>query len=336
MTEQRDDPKPLDEKDDALVQLLRAAGRRDPVPAERTARVKAHVRAHWQGTVRRQKWQRRGLAGLGLAAAVALAFATWQRSRLEAPIVAVLERSEGAVWFTQRAPGERPSALRAQTGIETGDAGRAALRLKGGASLRIDVLSRARLVSETEIHLERGAVYLDTGGRTDAASLVVRTALGVARDVGTQFEVRVSGPGVRLRVREGLVHLESDGPAHTARPGDELRLAPGGSVVRAAVPLQGAEWEWTQAIAPAFVLEGHSLRGFLDWYSRETQLAVDATRVPEGVRFDAILVHGSLDGLTPSEALAAVLPTCGLTHRQEGATLVLEGAPAAPAKKAQR
>jgi hypothetical protein len=289
--------------------------------------VKAHVHARWTSAVRRRRLWTRGLAGLGVAAALALAFASWPRSRGEEPIVAVLERSEGAVWFTQPALGESTSTIRAQTEIETGAGGRAALRLNGGASLRLDVLSRARLVSETEILLERGAVYLDTGG-LGGAPLLVRTSVGVARDVGTQFEVRVTGPGMRLRVREGIVHLDSGGPRHTARPGEELRLAPGGAVVRAAVPLQGPEWGWTLAIAPEFVLEGHSLRGFLDWYSRETRLTVDSTRVPASVRFETILVHGSLSGLTPDEALKAVLPTCGLSHRQIGAALVLEAAAA--------
>ena len=32
-------------------------------------------------------------------------------------------------------------------------------------------------------------------------------------------------------------------------------------------------------------------------------------------------LHGSIDGMTPVEALDAVLPTCGLTHRVDAGTL---------------
>jgi hypothetical protein len=38
---------------------------------------------------------------------------------------------------------------------------------------------------------------------------------------------------------------------------------------------------------------------------------------------EQIVLHGSIDGLTPEEALGAVLPTCGLTFRLEGERLIV-------------
>jgi ferric-dicitrate binding protein FerR (iron transport regulator) len=317
--------------EDDLAQLLRIAGRRDPVSPEVTARVKARARVQWQSAVRRQRWQRRGQLALGVAAVVVAAIVWWQRAQ-EAPMVATLERSEGMVWFTNRRPGA--GGLPAQTGIETGPAGRVALRLSGGASLRVDVDSRARLVSATEVLLERGAVYVDTAGATRASELVVRTAFGVARDIGTQFEVRISDSGLRLRVRDGLVNLNGGAGVHMVHASEELRVLDGGAVVRAAAPVSGDDWRWTQEIAPSFVLEGATLRSLLAWYTRETHTMVDATRVPPSLHVDEIIVHGDIRELTPEQALQAVLPTCGLSHRSVDGVLVLQAAVEAAGAKA--
>ncbi len=43
-------------------------------------------------------------------------------------------------------------------------------------------------------------------------------------------------------------------------------------------------------------------------------------------RADGIVLHGSIDGLLPEEALAAVLPASGLTSRRQGDRLVVSAA----------
>jgi len=147
--------------------------------------------------------------------------------------------------------------------------------------------------------------------------------------VGTQFEVRVSDERVRLRVREGLVTLGDDRKTHTAREGEELRLAGGADLQRGTISVSGPDWMWVQTIAPPFDLEGRSVKEFLAWYGRETRLSVDLSAVP-GAGADHGPLHGSLVGpagaLTPEEALG-VLKTCRLTWRFSGTTLIIEPAP---------
>jgi ferric-dicitrate binding protein FerR (iron transport regulator) len=185
------------------------------------------------------------------------------------------------------------------------------------------VNTRLKLVSATEISLERGALYLDSDRKpSEHASIEVNTPEGVVREVGTQFEVQVASGAVRVRVREGRIALErSDGP-HEATAGEQLAIQEH-QIARSRVPPHGPHWDWVQRIAPGFELEGESLAGFLDWVSRETG---------RPIRFDddrfaresaSVKLHGSIEGLTPEDALSAVLPTCGFGHRFSEGTVIV-------------
>ena len=212
--------------------------------------------------------------------------------------------------------------------LESASGARAAVRLKGGGSLRLDAGTRLRLVSADQLALERGAVYVDAEpGRTPAA-VTVHTRFGSVREQGTQFEVRLAAGALRVRVREGRIGLQHQTGAEEASPGEELRLQDG-RVSRQAVAVHGPEWGWVQQIAPAFELEGESLGRFLAWVSRETGRPVRLAD-EDGMRDSgtSTRLHGSIAGLTPEEALSAVLPTCGRTHwYSRGAILVGRSAP---------
>jgi hypothetical protein len=62
---------------------------------------------------------------------------------------------------------------------------------------------------------------------------------------------------------------------------------------------------------------------FLDWVSREQGWRWQFEQPAMRGRVEQIVLHGTIDGLTPEEALAAVLPTCGLSFRQDGARLIV-------------
>jgi ferric-dicitrate binding protein FerR (iron transport regulator) len=169
--------------------------------------------------------------------------------------------------------------------------------------------------------LEGGAVYVDSGGK--GPPLEIRAGRGVARDLGTQFEVRMDAGVTRVRVREGEVAWDQAGRSEKASAGSEIDIDERGEVRRAAISPHGPEWTWVQQVAPPFELEGRTVGEFLDWVSRETGFRVrlegaDAARLAK-----ATVLHGSSSGMTPEEALSAVLPTCGLVHRVENGQIVV-------------
>src|SRR5258707_923406 len=120
------------------------------------------------------------------------------------------------------------------------------------------------------VELERGAIYVDTEGSAPQHNIEVRTRLGTISDVGTQFEVRLEGDTVQLTVRTGAASLTRDGRKSPAPAGTRLRLNAAGAVESGQAPAEGTEWDWAQAIAPPFELEGHTLGEYLDWLGRET------------------------------------------------------------------
>ena len=323
----------MSDHEDVVVRLLRAAGARPAVPPERAGRVWAAVHQHWRNAVpvrRRSRWP--GWIAVPLAVAGAWVFlvasGVWERIQPALPpsvSVGILERSEGTVSWPDLAPPAIGAALAAETTLETGGDGRVALRLGGGASVRFDVGGRARLLSATEVHLERGAVYVDTGSaHRSGAAVVIDTDLGPVRDLGTQFQVRVEGDAVRVSVREGIVSLEHRGRSHDAASGTQLTVRGAGEVSRRPVPASGTEWDWIQEATPPFDLEGRRLGEYLDWVGRETGLRIEPANAAIVADRLVIILHGSIAGLRPDETLDAVLPTCGLRHRLVDGTVIIE------------
>jgi len=172
--------------------------------------------------------------------------------------------------------------------------------------------------------LDRGAIYVDSGGEPGARSLAVHTPWGIARDIGTRFEVRLHGSALRVRVRDGLVRLSQDRQSHDANPGEELTLDGNGSVGRRSVPVFGAEWAWAFALARPFDLEGRSLRDFLNWIAGENGWRLRFADSAVEQKSLTTILHGSILGLTPIEALAAVLPTSGVEHSLRNGVLLIQ------------
>jgi hypothetical protein len=144
----------------------------------------------------------------------------------------------------------------------------------------------------------------------------------VARELGTQFELRLVGPELRLRVREGAVRLEGPAAADEARAGDELHTR-AGALARGTTSVSGPEWGWVLDVAPPFALEGGTLDEFARWACRESGWTLRFADAATAARARRVVLHGSLAGLTPSQAIEAVLPASGFGHRREGEALVL-------------
>ena len=328
-----------DEK--GLRALLEEAGPRPPLDEADLERIRAAARAEWKeryaaGRARpgRRLWPWAAAAAVLLGAAALL----WMR-RGPSPVstgtvaaVATVERVAGEVVWTGGGSSPVPLASDAVgrpipegAAIDTRGAGRLALRMAGGASVRLDAGTRARLASASLVELDRGAVYVDTGGPSAGHEPVaVRTDAGLFVSVGTQFEVRAPGGAVTmLKVREGRVRLERGTESVSTEAGQELVVRGDGTVERGKTAADGPEWEWIAAAAPMPEIEGAKVRTFLDWLARERGWRVEFADAETASLADSVVLHGSIAHLTPLEAPDVVLPSGGLGYSVSEGTLVV-------------
>lgn len=246
----------------------------------------------------------------------------WPGAPATSEAVGVYEIAQGVLGDGARSGAPIPAGTRIETSREGGPT---ALRLRGGASVRLDRGSRLEVVSESVLYLEEGAVYIDAAAVGNAVE--VRTRLGVVRDIGTQFEVRLveasDAPALRVRVREGAIVLEHDGVSHRADLGEELVIDADGEVVRGVVPTHGAPWAWVLAAAPVPEIEGWTLGAFLDWTARETGLVLRFADEETAARVSEIVLHGDVRETTLWEATAALLESSGFGYRLVGGELIV-------------
>jgi ferric-dicitrate binding protein FerR (iron transport regulator) len=206
--------------------------------------------------------------------------------------------------------------------IDTGPSQRVVLALSQGAIVRLDHGSKLKILSPQDLELIAGALYVDAGPA--AEPLAVRTALGVARDIGTRFEVRLMAQGLRVLVRDGAVAVDHDDQSHQADAGQSLMIDRAGTVTRAAIEPDDPAWAWLLDAASPFELEGATVEQLLDWVSRETgwRIQYQDTALEQVVR--ATIAHGSIAGIRPDEAPAIVLPGSRLTFAvQDGVLRVM-------------
>jgi hypothetical protein len=317
--------------DDAIAALVRHAGRRPPVPEHVTLRVRAAVHDEWLEATsrrRRSRWIASTAAAVALGVGALVTQRTISRSSpapllaIPAVVAAVQSIDGGAIG----GDGASRHLLDSGTPVVAGEwletAGSAAVSLGwGGNTLRLDGGTRVRIATARELDLQRGAVYI-ASDRPSANGVAVRTPLGTVHDVGTQFEVRVAGDGIRVRVREGRIGLQRGSIMHSAAAGIELDATPDGDVTRRAIPRSGAEWAWVVHAAPPIRLEGLTLAAVVGSVTREegvTPVWSDA------VARDAasIRLHGSV-ALAADEALDSALVASGLTGRIDGDRLVIQ------------
>jgi ferric-dicitrate binding protein FerR (iron transport regulator) len=329
-------------EDPALAELLRATGPRVAPPPAVEAEVRAAVETEWQRVVAgrvaaRRRQARSRLAGaLALAASVAGVALLVFREPVEDPgagpvLAGTLTRVTGAV-AVAAASGEAQRAatagvpLTGESRLTTGPAGRAVVALAGGGSLRVDAGTRLVFASADNVVLDEGAVYFDSQSEgSQARPFVVTTRRGAVRHVGTQFMVRATrqaGP-VSVSVREGRVLVEHDGARREAAAGDRVTLLADGSAEVGRIAPDAAEWQWIHAVTPPYQLEGRPLDEFLSWAARETGRRLEFASAADREAAAAVRLSGSIDGFTPDDALAAVVPTTRFSYRLEDGRLAV-------------
>jgi ferric-dicitrate binding protein FerR (iron transport regulator) len=311
----------MSDEEDVTAQLLRMAGAPPHPPAERTARVRAAVQREWR--THRQRRMSRNCVAIGLlAAAASLMVAVWIRGRVEPPAsvpgIAVAQRVQGRPLIVRPSQGATPMPLSLSTPINTNDVietdteSRVGLRFVDGSSIRIDRGSRVRFLTPVIVEVIAGAAYVATADRSHGFE--VQTTLGTLRDVGTQFEVRLTGSLLRLRVRTGAIEIRRDTGVDTAAAGTEATVTTNGIAVRP-VPAYGSEWAWTTEVAPAFAIEGRTLGSYLQHLAGEQGWTLHYADPAVAEAAGRNILHGSVEELSAEDALGVVLATSGLEYR---------------------
>jgi ferric-dicitrate binding protein FerR (iron transport regulator) len=318
-----------------VERLLHAAGPGPEIPEDGAARVKEAIRPAWRDGVTARSRQRNRLWIGGLAAAAAVIIALIYLPSLQTtppepvPQAIVVARIDGTLEVTP--PGAKVSFLTAESTnfeiargslLRTGSGSRAALWLTDHRSLRLDAATELRLDSEASVSLASGAVYIDAQNGSDTG-IEIRTALGTATDIGTQFEVRLEEDTLDVMVREGLIALTRGSQEFHITQGVTLSVDTEGEVVTGSLTAYDPAWSWTQEIAPVFDIEGQTVLAFLDWVSSETGLSVGFESAEAEQLAATTILHGSIKGVTPAQAPAVILPSARLTVNEEAGALVV-------------
>ena len=320
--------------DEQIGQLLKLAGPRPMPDPDCMARARAAAHAEWSRIVARRKPAGKWWALTGLALVTSsLLVATWSWFRPSSPPgprveLATIQTVRGSLLVDGEVEGRRVvsqlgASLWPGNRLETPRGSRVGLSVAGGIDVRLNEGSVLVLDTANRLTLVSGTVYVDAGVVRHPSGFQVDTPLATVRHVGTQFEVRLLDSALRVRVREGSIALEAAKARWTSRAGEALSLVPGRPPERTPIAISGSEWGWLVDLARPFRLEGASVISFLDWVSREQGWRWQFEQSAMRGRVERIVLHGTIDGLTPEEALAAVLPTCGLTFRLEGARLII-------------
>lgn len=325
-------------EEEATGRLIKTAGRRPEMPEADLASIRNAARVVWEDHYAKRQGglALRWLLPLAAALAGVMLLAWWNLDRqtiTNAPAIAAafVERLHGSVVATSAGKNQRVALVMGQSltigsVVETEESSsesRAALRMVGGQSIRLDVGTRLRLVGPRIVQLDRGAVYLDSQNK---GGVTVHTAFGDFAPVGTQFEVRIRSDeeeGVELRVREGRVRLDRQSGSLIVTAGEAVIVPAAGSIVRSLSRADDSSWEWAAAMAPMMDIEGRSLRSFLDWIARENGWEVEFSDSSTASRSETIVLHGSIEEVTPLDALRTVMLSSGFEYALSNGTLTV-------------
>lgn len=316
MNDRRPQKSPLSEA--RIAALLERVGERPQPDEGAMERVREAVHDAWQSSLAARRARRRRWVGLAAAASVVLALGTG--------LLIGDAQPPGEIHYAQALPGgtmEWRSGARADGAwaslaasrtlvsgdtVRTGNDSYGVLAMSTGAALRLDAGTELEMTGGDEIYLRRGAVYVEAPG---AATLAIRTDHGLARDIGTRYEVRVGDRGWRVQVREGRVVMNDALAGEVTADAGERIVAQDAAFARERVGSTDASWQWTHRAAPPMAIEGAVLNDYLVWWSRETGIAVRYQRPIDEAIAAQTQLHGSLEGLSLEDGFGAVTRGAG-------------------------
>ena len=322
-----------EEMGDQVEHALRAALRVPPLSADALTRIRAATEREWaqaSGSGRSSKGYRGALWGSLAAAVVLLAFlAAWYiappAGSTNFGLVVRSEVGNADIQFQF----VRRRVVKAGDTVQTGDMhsahGPVLISLSGGGTLRIAAGTILDITGEAQARLRRGQVYVDLPvGSSSQHPFQILTREGSIEHVGTEFEVLENNQIMRLRVREGRVLLHRDTEQIVADAGTELTAVPGSLVSRREIDTYGRDWLWVAALAPDYEIEGRPLLGFLEWASRELGRPLKFSDLHARSVAERTILHGSVRGREPLDALSSVLATTSLTYEIRGDSIWIQ------------
>lgn len=307
---------------DDVGRLIAQAGRRPSPDPRMEEAVRAAVKQAWNESVSQRRFRRRSMwlsaAAAASAVAVGLLWLGARRAPTAAPEVATFVAATGRVSFGGT-PGHElvvaGSQLPEGTSVRTGMSGFVLLTV-GSVGVRIGPRTALHLGRDGHVRLARGQLYAQTAlPERTGPSLVVDTPFGRVSHLGTQFQVVVVSASMDVSVRSGQVRItEDNGQAQVLARGEGADVSGNGAVRRFAVAPYGASWTWVNTLEPDFPIDGRSLSDFLAWYTRETglRLVLLGGRTADAVSHTTL--SGNIAGMTPDQALVAVMATTGLEY----------------------
>ncbi len=320
-----------DRDEQQIGQIIRHAGARAQPPAATRAVVREATAAEWRAVVAARARRRSFRWSVAAAAAVAGVTVWLVVPLVQAPaaVVAAVSRVSGPVdvgggMFSGFVPVRPGAAVMAAAELRSGPGGRLALQM-GGASVRMDEESAMTMTAPGRIALTRGAIYVDADpAASGSPPLVVETPYGTVEHLGTQYEARLGGSAVRVRVREGRVRILEGQLSVEGGAGEQMTVSAAGHVQREAIARTGADWAWAGEIAPPFDIENRPLAGFLRWVGRETGREIVFSSPASEEEASRVVLRGSVEGLTPERALGAVLATTRFAYREAPGRVVID------------
>lgn len=314
-----------DDEDARLAAKFRSL---PPAAPGAEARERAFAAAHaaWQESLAQKEPVRPRRWSYGLAAAILLAMAgawgAWTL-RTNSAVLAQVELSRGVVVDASGEAWSAGASMHRGAIVQTRADSGASLRLGPDLDLRLDADSRITLESDSRVVLMAGRLFV--AAREGAnAPLTIASSAGEVRHVGTRYQVGLEGDQrLVAAVQAGRIEVTSGALVEQVGAGELIELDDGRIAVRAPFPFDDPGWDWAQTLAAPIAIEGRPLAEFLDWYTEATGRQVAYADAATAGQAKKAVLHGSVEGMAPSQALAVVAASAGFATSTTGSRTTL-------------
>lgn len=284
------------------------------------------IRSEWQAGLaekkrvrspsRGRRWLLAGAASVLVALFSGIGFWVSQNAEDPAIQVATISAVRGDGPFRIDTPIYGKQAI--STGSTT-----LSVKLASGLVVRAAPGSKLTFDDASHLNLEKGQLFVDSNAAKGNDSLIIETTLGNIRHLGTQYLVEYDRDRLAVAVREGVIALQKPSqakPIATAAVGEQLSVAAiaPDTIERARVSATDERWKWIEVVPSPIDIDGLRLDSFIQWYQRETGRRVTLQNADPDTR-----LNGSVIGLTPDEALAAIAVAVELQVAYENDTVLI-------------